>query len=1023
MTLAILHLSDIHIHEPSDSILKRTDEIAKALNPFLPEASTVVILLSGDIAQTGAESEYFLAKQFVDDIVKKIGVEKCVPIRVIVAPGNHDCDFTGDQEVRQTILAEVLKRVSEIPNSFIIHAVKIQNNFVKFRNEYIEPNEVSFEDLLWQSSVVEAEDKRIIFDVLNAPWMSSKHEQQGGLLFPYERYHQFKQTDADLRVVTLHHPLNWYNQRNYLRFKNFIHQLADILVTGHEHQSNSRDIDEVLSGECVYVEGAALQSRDDFDDSGFNIIEINLSDRKFRFSPFRLEGMIYKPTNMPSKWAEYRALPKRDTAELELTESYRTILNDPGATLKHPSGLPLSLGDIYVFPDLDVRMDKRSEKIKGKSVTKLNSKILLQLTSLEKDVLLEGGEVSGKTRLLYRLYAHYHSQGHLPLLIRGKDIKQTATEEIQKCISRAIEDQYGAANKLIFEQASISKKVLLLDDLDSCPIKGNAKRSVLGTLKIGFHRTLATVSENYELAELFSGSDSLDLVDFEQYLLSDLGYERRGELIRKWTSIGRDETLTANEILKTFDDSEKLIESARLQHIASTVPIYVLSLLQASASGLSKELHNSSFAHYYYFLIVGALERGGVKAIEMGPYIVACTHLSWFVRTNGEDQRISESDFKKFVVAYSAEWTATDSDKLLQVLVDSKLVEVDGGAVFFAYPYAYYYFLGRYASISLSKPEVVDYLRYCLKHLYVRECANTLLFLAHHTANSEVLDHITKSMQDHFSDRLPVTLEKEDIRSVAALMAHAPSLKHKVQKPEEYRANIAKRKDSEDPGDGLVDRPSQKQDLFHDIVSLTKSIEIAGALLTHQFPNYTRAKKVEALSHIFNGAMRAIRELYSYFENDTEQLVATIAVRIKTQSSMTSEKAEQETRLAIGMLLRAITAGFIVKAGAHVGSKDLFGNIDEVIETNPTCAYRLIKISQQLQQTGRLPKLEINRLVREEGENPCVMGPLQLLVLQRLYMYETDHDDRDWAVEVFKLGGATGAIELQQRRRTGRLTN
>jgi hypothetical protein len=96
-------------------------------------------------------------------------------------------------------------------------------------------------------------------------------------------------------------------------------------------------------------------------------------------------------------------------------------------------------------------------------------------------------------------------------------------------------------------------------------------------------------------------------------------------------------------------------------------------------------------------------------------------------------------------------------------------------------------------------------------------------------------------------------------------------------------------------------------------------------------------------------------------------------------------------------------------------------NVARVIEENPTCAYRLIKITRELQNPSRLPRLEIDRLRREEETNPAVMGVLQMLILQRLYAYETDHDDKHWAMSVFELGGQRSGVELKQGKPPKRL--
>lgn len=305
-------------------------------------------------------------------------------------------------------------------------------------------------------------------------------------------------------------------------------------------------------------------------------------------------------------------------------------------------------------------------------------------------------------------------------------------------------------------------------------------------------------------------------------------------------------------------------------------------------------------------------------------------------------------------------------------------------------------------------------------NLYVRECANTLIFLAHHSGNSVVLDHIVTALEEHFPKSKPVTLSKEDVKSVAKLIAFAPSLKYKAQKPEEYRRIQAQKRDEESANhDGLTEAPNGKgkpRDIFQEMVSLNKSIEIAGALLTHQYSNYSRSKKDAAVKAIFDSSLRAIREFYSVFEEHSEELVRAVTFRAKARGNgLTSEQAELQTRYAIGFLLRAIGTTFVMKAGMHVTAKAISSNVTDVMGNNPSCAYRLIKIAQDLERPSRLPRLEIKKLINEESENPCVMGVLQLLVLKRMYIFETDFDDKDWAISTFKLGGNAKSIEMKHR--------
>jgi hypothetical protein len=168
----------------------------------------------------------------------------------------------------------VKKKGVPIPEGYISTSVKVQENFFSFRERNETGTSARLNGPLWKSHLLEVEGKRIIFDMLNASWMSTRHEQQGGLIFPFEQFSSQTPSDADLRIVTMHHPLNWYNQSNYLKFRGFIHHLADLVVTGHEHQSSGRTADDAVDGECAYIEGAALQMRDDHLSSGFNSIDL-----------------------------------------------------------------------------------------------------------------------------------------------------------------------------------------------------------------------------------------------------------------------------------------------------------------------------------------------------------------------------------------------------------------------------------------------------------------------------------------------------------------------------------------------------------------------------------------------------------------------------------------------------------------------------------------------------------------------------------------------------------------------------
>lgn len=638
MTVLVLHLSDIHIDKNDDHILARSERIAACTYAHLPTAEQVVILISGDIAQSGQESQYLLAQQFIEKIKSSILSQKTVPIAILVAPGNHDCNFEGDQEARNVIALSAAKKGPAVPPSYIEIATGVQGEYAAFKQK-IAPTPKRG-DRLWETYEIEVGGKLITFDALNASWTSTRHEQQGNLYFPYENYEFESRTEPapDLRIAILHHPFSWYSQTNVQKFRSFMHSLEDLIFTGHEHYANARSSDEVWSGGCNYIEGSVLQQRSDPTVSGFNIVLCNVENSTYLFETYNLIGTTYSRKDTSAKWTEFRTLSTKVTSAIPFTTTWEECLSDAGATLKHPSGHKVTLQDIYVYPDLDSRA-QRSGKDTGTKLGKTSAKMLNDLKRSELDVLVEGAENAGKTRLLYMLLQKAHASGLMPLFIKGSALRSGADAEIKKLIRNSVIAQYGESTLEKYEQSNLACKILYLDDLDGSPLNAQACSAAFSRLRKNFSRAFITVGENYQLAELFGDTDAVLDTDeesigdrAEHYRLSPLGYQRRAELVEKWNSIGANGTEDNNVLLATCDEAEKLIEAARIQHVASTVPIFVLSLLQATASGATKELLKSSFAHYYYFLVIGAFEKGGVKPNEMEAHLAAATHLSWFIK-------------------------------------------------------------------------------------------------------------------------------------------------------------------------------------------------------------------------------------------------------------------------------------------------------------------------------------------------------------------------------------------------------
>ena len=420
MTAVILHLSDIHIKSSLDPILKRAQSIAACTFSSLPSASRVFIVVSGDVAFSGQADQYALAKTFFAEIRDAILAEAKLPVSFVIVPGNHDCDFAKNNSARKMLIKSIDDSDDpEIDASVIDTCTSIQGEFFAFR-DVLESNPEAHGDPLWRTAVFQVEGKSFSFECLNVAWVSKLKEEPGRLFFPIDNYKAKKSDSVDVRLVVLHHPLNWFSQAIYKPFRTFLRQTANIIISGHEHQANVGIVHDAESEKSAFVEGCVLQGENDLSDSAFNVVILDIEVGQFASTRYAWAGDMYKPTEEGS-WADYHDLPAKRANLFPITESFLERLDDPGAFSSIPDKRTLLF---RIFLSIRTFAKLVMGKISAAALLALNACYLLKL--LRMVLLLRGMKRLDAPAFSSNCARQYHGRGFVPVLINGKELRRTS---------------------------------------------------------------------------------------------------------------------------------------------------------------------------------------------------------------------------------------------------------------------------------------------------------------------------------------------------------------------------------------------------------------------------------------------------------------------------------------------------------------------------------------------------------------------------------------------------------------------
>ena len=400
-----------------------------------------IVAITGDLTYSGKEDQYALAWGFLQklqtDLIAKLSCRtpgERVPVYFVAVPGNHDCDFDRIGAARDMILDGVLKDPNTALDSSIVQVcTQVQEPFYEFLNANAHESrleasavDTQYDHKLYYEYRFSAQGHIVRFMCCNTSWLSRLREIPGQLYFPADAIPSIT-IEPSLSIAMFHHPYPWLEPNNRRSFQKRVEEVADIVLTGHEHEATRKTQQGDKGERNTYIVGGALHDAEYFSGSVFNAFIFDTDTKKQKFTRLVWDVERYSPSvSFPQgkdgaglAWEELQINCLRQGPRFDLSVKALSMLDDAGVYLTHRHRGVLKLSDVYVFPDLrdtSFAKDTQPSVVRGDHI--------LDLVARKPHLLLTGDTQCGKTSLAKMLFWRLHDGGDVPILYRATDAHQ-----------------------------------------------------------------------------------------------------------------------------------------------------------------------------------------------------------------------------------------------------------------------------------------------------------------------------------------------------------------------------------------------------------------------------------------------------------------------------------------------------------------------------------------------------------------------------------------------------------------------
>lgn len=973
MAFTVIHFSDIHVRGAKDVILARAASIAAAVRSRLASRDPVLCVLSGDIAFSGKSSQYELFSQFLKTFEDTVGVY----VIVAAAPGNHDLDFDLDSKAREILVKSTIQDPTTIDASVVEIAVAPQAAFFAFRDSIADAQAKPQGTPLSYAYSFTIGASPIEVRCLNSAWMSSLLEKPGTLFLPQSTVEEARH--GTFVITVFHHPYNWLTPSSKATVRS-IEAVSDVILTGHEHEHDRAVIHHPDTAYVsTYFEAAALQGESP-DKSEFNVLQFDPEHSQYRFYHFAWNGTLYEAKDIVADWEELPLQSSRSVSQLVPTPAFSEWLED--------SGIPWTSGDlghrtrsdIFIYPDLvesfrDPTLKKVRRSIPGEKV--------FEAIKSQAVTYVSGPAKSGRTTLARSLFVDFAADGLAPVYLDASDPGMRASDTLPATVARQARFQYGDGSAEAFMQLPAERRVLILDNAER--LRG--RESDVASLINVFSRFAAFVvifGDNSlgAMARISPDAWTKDGAS-QSFEIQTLNFSARERLAEKWFDRGEIDDF---ELSRQLEHATNVLDTITGKNYVPAYPIYVIAVLNAVEDGAVVDPKASTHGYFYDLLIRQALTTGSASR-DISVYRAFLTHLAYDMYHVGR-QEFLESELRESFDRYDQEimMAGLHYEELIDELCQRGMLLRDGDVTRFRYSYLYNYFVANHLAEKIAETDARSQIDSLTKSLADEQASDILMFLAHLSHDSFIVDALLATAKSYFVGHETETLEAikhEEQDDVPLEYLERPQL--------EARRDVAANKDSQ-----MLKTSDEKSselegaDIRKDITSAFHAIRVMGQVLKN-FPGILPAtSKVDLTRASCNLGLRLLKIGLTTMDKGvadrTEKAIAAIRPIYPGVPEDTLRKLAQRYLTAVRVIL---SYGVLKTVTMAIAAPQLERIYKLIFVGDISTAERLLQIGLSIETDKKFPAGAVVRTYDDLKNSAFARLLLKLFVIDffdRLYV-------------------------------------